>query len=303
MYYYFVFGALILTSILVIAAKMLENYAKNSPPPKFAMKIRRKLHWMTPKRYVMWKIRNLKTKIKKWKLRNKKDEIINKVFSEIDKKLRPVCISQVGGFKPSKDLAASWFGNVLLSAPGESWPNSPKRPMSPLIQINLKEVQYVPEKLKDYEMITVFIDPEDIPINMNERKGIEIRLYKRIDELVPLVDRPNLDFCIRPFPLKWQQTTQEGPDYSIAMGMTDMTDFGLFFDDLFNVFSERYHCTDKTKIGGYPALIQDHLEFGNENYLFQIGSEEKASWMWGDCGIGYFGMDDNGRLLFEWQCY
>ena len=41
----------------------------------------------------------------------------------------------------------------------------------------------------------------------------------------------------------------------------------------------------------------------DDDFMFQIDSEEKASWMWGDCGIGYFGLDDNGQWLFEWTCY
>ena len=174
--------------------------------------------------------------------------------------------------------------------------------MSPLVQLNLTEASHIPKRLKEYEMITVFIDYEFPPINLDEEKAIEIRLYKSIKELVPLVNRPNFDFCIRPFPLKWQPVSKEGPDYFTAKDMADMSDFEIFEDSV-EIFEKRYPCSEKTKLGGYPALIQGELNFGNENYLFQIGSEENASWMWGDCGIAYFGLDVNGRLLFEWQCY
>jgi len=68
-------------------------------------------------------------------------------------------------------------------------------------------------------------------------------------------------------------------------------------------FYDRYENSEKTKLGGFPALIQGELSFGLEKFVFQIGTEEKAGWYWGDCGIGYFGLDDAGKWLFEWTCY
>ena len=61
--------------------------------------------------------------------------------------------------------------------------------------------------------------------------------------------------------------------------------------------------SEKTKLGGYPALIQGELQFGINDFVFQIGTEEKAGWYWGDSGIGYFGLNDEGKWLFEWTCY
>lgn len=41
-------------------------------------------------------------------------------------------------------------------------------------------------------------------------------------------------------------------------------------------------------------------------YVFQIDSEEKAYWAWGEGGIGYFGRgtgEARDQWTMDWQCY
>jgi uncharacterized protein YwqG len=69
----------------------------------------------------------------------------------------------------------------------------------------------------------------------------------------------------------------------------------------------------ESKIGGWPYLIQSEVFWAPENrhpanpeYVFQIASERKAHWQWGDGGIGYFGRgtgDATEAWTLSWQCY
>jgi hypothetical protein len=43
----------------------------------------------------------------------------------------------VGGFRPSDDPFASWFGRVQVALPHDAWPMYRNRPMTPLCQIAL----------------------------------------------------------------------------------------------------------------------------------------------------------------------
>lgn len=70
--------------------------------------------------------------------------------------------------------------------------------------------------------------------------------------------------------------------------------------------------TDGFKLGGWPSLIQSEIFWGADQltrpeYVFQIDSDPKASWAWGDSGVGYFGRGTTeakrDEWSLEWQCY
>lgn len=242
---------------------------------------------------------------KRKKLLPCKDEIISNAFSILDSHLCKASVGVVGGFRPPEDPLCSWFGDVLVCKEGEIWPQWDRVVgkkgvyLTPLAQFNLTEVPFVPEKLKRFKMITVFIDDDYLPFDKPYGQGWIVRAYETLEELVPL-KRPEVKFEIKAFPMKWELLENEGPSWEDAWSITDLTEFNLVTD---SEFYDRYENSEKTKLGGYPALIQGELGFGINNFVFQIGSEDKAGWMWGDCGIGYFGLDDEGQWLFEWTCY
>lgn len=238
------------------------------------------------------------------KLLRRKDKIIADAFAILDNHLLPASIGQVGGFHPSEKITASWFGDVLVGKPSETWPQwKPKVGkqtfLTPLAQFNLTEVPFLPDKLKRFEMITVFIDAEKLPSDTPHGEGWLVRGYESLDELVPL-PQPDVNFGLNAFPMKWMIEENDGPSWDGVFEITDLTEFSLVTD---SEFFDRYDNSERTKLGGYPALIQGELKFNMNDFVFQIGSEEKVSWMWGDSGIGYFGLDDNGQWLFEWTCY
>ena len=239
------------------------------------------------------------------KLLPRKDKIISDAFSILDGHLREASVGEVGGFRPPEDPLCSWFGDVLVCKEGEQWP-SWKNPdsfetvfLSPLVQFNLAEAPFVPEKLQRFKMITVFIDAEELPYDRPYGDGWVVRAYESLEDLVPL-KKPDIEFEIKPFPIKWEVVENEGPSWEAAFDITDMSEFNLVTD---SEYEDRYENSERTKLGGHPTLLQGRLQFDVNDYVFQIGTEDKAEWMWGDCGIGYFGLDDAGKWLFEWTCY
>ena len=82
--------------------------------------------------------------------------------------------------------------------------------------------------------------------------------------------------------------------YAVKMELPEcITDYDSFFED-FN----RYR---GTKVGGFPTEIQHGV--GIEEFVFQVGSEEKVNWMWADNGIGYFHRSSEGEWRFSCQFY
>jgi uncharacterized protein YwqG len=79
----------------------------------------------------------------------------------------------------------------------------------------------------------------------------------------------------------------------------DLTKFNKLKDAI-HLFYGRYSQHPFTKVGGWPSYIQSSI--GSDDFVFQIGSEEKTRWMWGDNGNGYFSFTDNRWYLY-WDCY
>jgi hypothetical protein len=239
-----------------------------------------------------------------------KQRIIDEAFAQIDQHLRKASIAQVGGFRPPKDPTSSWFGGVNMAAAGESWPTNEGRPMMPLIQIRVDELPYIPPPLSSVALVTVFIGPDELPASQrtadgwtwpSNGEGWSLRTYENLDDLVP-IEPPDVDFPIKPFPIRWHLAEGEGPDWDDATQLIDASRFLDAQGDDDSLFHDRYHNSEQTKVGGWPALIQSDLDTKGD-FVFQIGTETKANWSWGDRGIGYFLLDVDGNWQLTWQCY
>jgi uncharacterized protein YwqG len=210
----------------------------------------------------------------------------------------------VGGFRPSEDLFASWFGRVRVERADEAWPQFEGRPMAALCQMNIAELPYVPERLKGIALVTVFIDPEELPSDSSNGEGWELRAYASLDGLVE-VATPSSGQVIKAFPVRWELIEEDYPCWE-DLAFDVPRDVG---DNYYDVF-DNVHCS---KVGGWPSLIQSEVSWGAKSramghveYMFQIDSEEKAQWTWGDTGTGYFGCgtrDGRPEWVMTWQCY
>jgi hypothetical protein len=154
--------------------------------------------------------------------------------------------------------------------------------MLPLCQINCAELPFKPDIFADIAYLTLFIS-EKLPIpSVPNGEGWLLRLYPNGTELHPIKNPVNLQSTIRPFPIRWELIEHDYP--------TGQHEYG-------------------SKIGGWPSEIQGEA-FGDcdpkVEYIFQIDTEPKAHWGWGDSGTGYFGIQQTisgQQWIFDWQQY
>ena len=212
---------------------------------------------------------------------------------------------QIGGFRSEEDESASWFGRVNLAAPDEAWPLTDGKPMHALCQVNVKELPFRPTGLDDVEFITVFIGPDDLPDQSANGTNWCLRAYPDSKSLVSL-SQVDSGSQIKALPMRPQIVEADYP-------MWEDVDIDLpeaIADDYYDHFAN----AGGLKIGGWPTLIQSEICWAPWNkhpalprYVFQIDSTEKGNWMWGDCGVGYFGRGTaegyEDDWACEWQCY
>lgn len=222
------------------------------------------------------------------------------------KLVRKASRAVVGGFRPPDDPFASWFGSVRVSLPGETWPVWNGKPMMPLCQFNLKEIPYLPDNLVDIALIAVFVQQDDLPM-FHTANGDQwlLRAYTALTDLV-VIPEPADQGYIKPFPIRWEIVEEDYPTWDDASSLDLPAEIRENYDDLFDT-------QQGTKIGGWPFTAQSEIYWAplnehpaNPEYVFQIDSETKAHWAWGDSGFGYFGRGTGifrDQWTLEWQCY
>lgn len=232
---------------------------------------------------------------------------MDKIFVEAFRRkfARRATVLDIGGFKPKSDPKASWFGDVNLCLPGETWPYSNEKPMNALAQINLLDFDFIPPGLEGIELITVYISSNALPNNSIKGDGWLIRTYKHIGDLTT-IDKPVIESDLKILPMRSRIVTEDYPCWEdVPIDVPEDIE-----EDYYELFTN----IDGFKFGGWPSLIQSEIYWAPFNkhesipeYIFQIDSCEKANWSWGDAGVGYFGrgtapgkQDD---WAIEWQCY
>ena len=219
---------------------------------------------------------------------------------------RAICL-ELGGFRPPENPRTSWFGRVGFALPGETWPRSDGKPMHALCQINLTELPFRPPRLDDLEFITVCVGPDKLPTDGANANGVNwcLRAYRSVSELVPL---PSVQTgtSIKPLPMRPKIIEEDYPcseDVPCAVP-----------PEVEDKYHDLFRNVPGFKLGGWPTLIQSEIYWAPwqkhpiaPEYLFQIDTTEKGSWMWGDNGVGYFGRGTvagrRDEWAIEWQCY
>ena len=211
--------------------------------------------------------------------------------------------ANLGGYTPSDDPFISWFGKVLISAPGERWPTWNGVPMMPLFQFNLSELPYRPDNLSDIGFITAFVNQRSITLNAPNGEGWVLRTYKTKEELIP-VDLKQYISSIKPLPIRWVLIDNDypcWPDVPQSLGSSELK----------RHWAHKYPNQDCTKIGGWPSYMEPDVSWrqvnrdhGQFEYVIQLDSELKTNWEWpGECfaylcrGIGA----SKGTWTLKWE--
>ncbi|MEM6551081.1 MAG: DUF1963 domain-containing protein [Planctomycetota bacterium] len=163
---------------------------------------------------------------------------------------------------------------------------------------------HVPGILRDIRVIQVFADPKYYDCDTDAGEGWYVQTFTRNkdEDLVP-TDAAVGD--IKAFPARWELVEADYPVYDDLPMDTP--------DDLMDRWTESVDTLDGTKLGGWPRLIQSEIfwapfnqHLASPEYVFQIDSETKAGWSWGDCGVAYFGRgtaEHRDQWAMSWQCF
>lgn len=219
---------------------------------------------------------------------------------------RRAIVMEIGGFRPTENPQASWFGKVTLGLPGEAWPVTEDGvPLSPLAQINLTELPFRPPYLDDIEFLCVFVDPDTLDEDAANGSSWCLRAYPSLIALVPLQAPTDLASEIKAFPMCPKIIEEDYPSYD------DIAD--EIPEDMADSYNEDFANVSGFKLGGWPTLIQSEISWpthaarAKPEYVFQIDSTEKGRWSWGDGGVGYFGRGTTPGHTNTWfltsQCF
>ncbi|WP_222430798.1 DUF1963 domain-containing protein [Cohnella terricola] len=225
---------------------------------------------------------------------------------------RKATLFQIGGYRPSGELTSSIFGKVNLSLPNEEWPYSNNKPMIPLCQINITQLPYIPELLKDIEMITLFIDSDELPDNNPNGQKWCLRAYKCIKDLVPILNVP-YESNIMVFEMKPSLIEEDYPCWDDFVEELNKQNIPIT-EEVNEFYDNHLNNVSGFKVGGWPTTIQSEIYWAPYNqhpvnplFVFQIDSTEKGNWYWGDSGVGYFGRgttsEGSNEWVIEWQCF
>ena len=230
------------------------------------------------------------------------DEIIESFKREI---VRKAIVMDIGGFRPPENPLCSWFGKVSFCLPSEEWPQQRGEPMHALAQVNLTEFPFKPNGLEDFEFITIFIGPKELPMDAPNGDNWELRTYKSIKDLVPLKQSVSSSW-LKPFPMKPRVVDEDFPCWEDVPVECP--------EEVEDVYYDLFENVGGFKFGGWPTLIQAEIFWApwnkheaNPEYIFQVDTTEKGNWMWGDNGVGYFvrgtSQGKKNEWALAWQCY
>jgi hypothetical protein len=207
---------------------------------------------------------------------------------------RPASIATLGWFRPPEDPITSWFGRGV-GLPTEETPMWQGNPLFPLLQIRMSELPYVPEALQSLELLVLFfpMGGRNYPFDKPHGEGWLIREYQSLEGLVPL---PEIPAPYNPLPIRWSRVEDDTPGWEDAWDLLDLS--AVNDDDEASQLFYDFSTYPQTKLGSYPFEVQHGV--GLENFVFQVGSEEKARWQWVDRGIAYFFRTPEGE--WRWDC-
>ena len=207
-------------------------------------------------------------------------------------------IFETGGYRPTEELGESWIGKVLWGKE-ENIPSQ----FEPLCTIFLNELPYVPEELKNIQLITIYMDFSvyNHLNNDNLASFFMINCYTSLNELHKINDQ---SARMKPFPLKPKLVENDAPAWDSEDIPPEIVDEILrielkdaieYYDDIVEDIYPMH------KIGGYPSYTQSGVSYGDEYpFVFQISSDAKAQFNIVDSGSFYFFYNQDKQ---EWIVY
>jgi len=261
-------------------------------------------------------------------IKKEKSEFIKTKIKEIREKIaRPCTEFETKKFKYDDENKISWIGRVFLCKESEveERPKDNKREtMYPVAQFYLANLPYLPETLKKFEYITVFMG-EDFPEYNVEDEGVSkngdgwiLRTYTKDDILVKNEYLRDDNICPDSYPLIAKLNDKDFPvwdggglDFEVEDEICELEE--EYDEELDKEKNEEdtldYYSDIATnhsylhKFGGYPSYCQSGLgleAIKDYHSVFQISSDEVARYNIVDSGSLMFFYNENGD---KWVMY
>ena len=265
-------------------------------------------------------------------IKKEKSEFIKTKIKEIREKIAKTCTEfETKKFDYDDENKISWIGRVFLCKENEveERPKDNKgKTMYPVAQFYLANLPYLPETLKKFEYITVFMG-EDFPEYNEEDEGVSkngdgwiLRTYTKDDILVKNEYLRDDNICPDSCPLKPKLNNTDFPiwdggglDFELEKEINEIEE-DYFYDEEIKKF--RYEDNpDKLnyhediadthsylhKFGGYPSYCQSGLgleAIKDYHFVFQISSDNVARYNVVDSGSLMFFYNENEN---KWVMY
>ena len=250
------------------------------------------------------------------KIKKEKSEFIKTKIKELREKIaRPCTEFETKKFKYDDENKISWIGRVFLCKESEveERPKDNKgETMYPLAQFYLPNLPYLPEALKKFEYITVFMG-KDFPeydekwdLISKNREGWIVRPYTKDDILVKNEYLRDDDICPDSYPLIAKLNDKDFPvwdggglDFEVEDEICELEeeydeelDKEKNEEDILDYYSDiATNHSYLHKFGGYPSYCQPGLgleAIKDYHFMFQISSDEVAR----------YNVVDSGSLMF-----
>ncbi|BEO95773.1 hypothetical protein FNSP10_18020 [Fusobacterium nucleatum] len=249
-------------------------------------------------------------------IKKEKSDFIKAKIKEIREKIvRPCTEFETKKFDYDDESKISWIGRVFLCKENEI-EERPKdnngRTMYPVAQFYLPNLPYLPEALKKFEYITVFMG-EDFP-EYDEESGLItkngdgwiLRTYTKDDKLIKNEYLRDDDICPDPYPLIAKLNDKDFPvwdggglDFEVEDEICELEeeydeelDKEKNEEDILDYYSDiATNHSYLHKFGGYPSYCQPGLgleAIKDYHFMFQISSDEVAR----------YNVVDSGSLMF-----
>ena len=260
-------------------------------------------------------------------IKEKSDFLKEKIKELKEKIARPCTEFETKNFDYDDENKISWIGRVFLCKENEveERPKDNKgRTMYPVAQFYLANLPYLPETLKKFEYITVFMG-EDFPEYNEEDEGVSkngngwiLRTYTKDDILVKNEYLRDDNICPDSYPLIAKLNDKDFPvwdggglDFEIEDEICDLEeeydeelDKEKNEEDILDYYSDIVtNHSYLHKFGGYPSYCQPGLgleAIKGYQFVFQISSDEVARYNIVDSGSLMFFYNENED---EWVMY
>ena len=257
-----------------------------------------------------------------------KSDTLKKRIKEIKEKIaRPCTEFETKNFDYDDENKVSWIGRVFLCKEDEveERPKDNKgKTMYPLAQFYLANLPYLPEALKKFEYITVFMG-ENFPEYNEENEGVSkngdgwiLRTYTKDDILVKNEYLRDDNICPDSYPLIAKLNDKDFPvwdggglDFEVEDEICELEeeydeelDKEKNEEDILDYYSDiATNHSYLHKFGGYPSYCQSGLgleAIKDYHFMFQISSDEVARYNVVDSGSLMFFYNENED---KWMMY